>query len=82
MAVRQRLTALGARLQSSARTLDAVSPLATLARGYAILHPTGNPTKPIVAAEQVQRGDLLDARLARGGLRCRVEATIETDGED
>jgi exodeoxyribonuclease VII large subunit len=76
-AVRERLTEFGNRLQQSARTLDAVSPLATLARGYAILHPADNPTTPIVAAGQVRDGDLLHARLAQGGLRCRVEGTLD-----
>jgi len=67
----------GNRLQQSARTLDAVSPLATLARGYAILHPADDATTPIVAADQVRDGDLLHARLAEGGLRCRVEGTLD-----
>jgi len=78
-ALRERLAGLRSRLQNSARTLEAVSPLATLARGYAILHPIGKATHPIVAASQVQRGDLLHARLADGGLHCRVEGTVDAD---
>jgi exodeoxyribonuclease VII large subunit len=54
------------------QTLDALSPLATLARGYAILE---NPITGVVVrmAGEVQPGDLVRARLARGLLDCRVE---------
>ena len=54
------------------QTLDTLSPLATLARGYAILE---NPaTGALVrAAGEVQPGDAVRARLARGLLDCRVE---------
>jgi exodeoxyribonuclease VII large subunit len=76
-AMREHVAGFSNRLQASARTLDAVSPLATLARGYAILHPADNPTTPIVTAGQVRNGDLLHARLAEGGLRCRVEGTLD-----
>jgi exodeoxyribonuclease VII large subunit len=78
-AMRERVAGYSNRLQASARTLDAVSPLATLARGYAILHPADDPTTPIVAAGQVRKGDLLHARLAEGGLRCRVEGTVDPE---
>jgi exodeoxyribonuclease VII large subunit len=78
-AMREHVAGFSNRLQASARTLDAVSPLATLARGYAILHPADNPTTPIIAAGQVRKGDLLHARLAEGGLRCRVEGTVDPE---
>lgn len=54
------------------QTLDTLSPLATLARGYAILE---NPVTGAVVrvAGEVRPGDPVRARLARGLLDCRVE---------
>jgi len=54
------------------QTLDTLSPLATLARGYAIIE---NPVSGVVvrAAGEVRPGDRVRARLARGLLDCRVE---------
>jgi len=54
------------------QTLDTLSPLATLARGYAILV---NPVTGAVVrvAGEVRPGDAVRARLARGLLDCRVE---------
>jgi len=59
------------RLGLARRTLDAVSPLATLARGFAIV------TRPVDGAlvgdaAQVNVGDEIEARLDRGRLRARV----------
>ncbi len=60
------------RLASLTRELDAVSPLATLGRGYAIVsrEPDG---KILRDARGVQKGDRVQARLGRGRLTCRVE---------
>jgi exodeoxyribonuclease VII large subunit len=59
------------RLRGLARSLEAVSPLATVARGYAILqHEDGRVVRAVGDAEA---GDRLDARLADGTLRVRVE---------
>ena len=54
--------------------LSALSPLASLARGYAIvLHePTG---RALLRASDAQAGDGLQVRLHNGTLRARVEAT-------
>jgi exodeoxyribonuclease VII large subunit len=61
----------------AAHALDTLSPLATLARGYAILE---KPDGAIVrAAGATQAGERLLARLARGSLDCRVEAVHEDD---
>lgn len=58
-------------LHALARSLEAVSPLATVARGYAILqHPDGHVVRRIGDAAA---GDVLDARLQDGTLRVRVE---------
>jgi exodeoxyribonuclease VII large subunit len=56
----------------ASQTLDTLSPLRTLARGYAILESaaTGIVVKN---ARDVQAGDMLNARLGQGSLDCRVE---------
>lgn len=59
-------------LLALARALDAVSPLATLRRGFAILHDdTGAVVRSVVG---VQAGQRVEARLADGCLPLRVEA--------
>ncbi len=59
-------------LAGLAHALDALSPLGTLARGYAILRraPEGAVIRD---AAQVAKGDLIEARLGRGGITARVE---------
>ncbi|SFM35509.1 Exodeoxyribonuclease VII large subunit [Ectothiorhodospira mobilis] len=71
-----RLERLGHRLAVQARSLHAVSPLATLGRGYSILLNAAGEV--VRSAQQAPPGSRLQARLARGQLHCRVEA----DGED
>jgi exodeoxyribonuclease VII large subunit len=66
-------------LGSLSRALQAVSPLATLERGYAIV--TRLPGGEIIRdAARVAPGCQIDTRLARGHLRCRVEAALEDQG--
>lgn len=60
------------RLRGLARSLEAVSPLATVARGYAIL--TRADGTLVRASSQVEPGDTLQARLAEGGLRLKVDS--------
>jgi exodeoxyribonuclease VII large subunit len=68
-----RLARLTHRLQLAQRSLDAISPLATLGRGYAILTTA---TGDIVQnAQQVRIGDEIHARLAHGQLRACVTAS-------
>jgi exodeoxyribonuclease VII large subunit len=58
------------RLRGLARSLETVSPLATVARGYTILrHPDGRVVRSVLDASP---GDRLDARLADGTLPVRV----------
>jgi exodeoxyribonuclease VII large subunit len=58
------------RLNLAQRTLDTVSPLATLARGFAIVtRPDGALIGDVAA---VNIGDEIEARLAHGRLRARV----------
>jgi exodeoxyribonuclease VII large subunit len=65
------------RLARAMQTLDTLSPLKTLARGYAILE---NAATGVVLrrAHEVKPGDMLHARLGQGALDCRVE-TIHDD---
>lgn len=59
------------RLRGLARSLEAVSPLATVARGYAIVqHQDGRVVRSVSDAKV---GDHLEARLADGALQVRVE---------
>jgi exodeoxyribonuclease VII large subunit len=62
-------------LARQAELLDAVSPLATLARGYAIAEQlprkTGKTTL-LHDASQVQQGDKVSIRLHKGNLTCKV----------
>jgi exodeoxyribonuclease VII large subunit len=63
-AMRARLERGRSRLGIAARTLDAVSPLATLYRGYSILQtPDGRVVR---AARELEIGDEVRARTADG----------------
>jgi exodeoxyribonuclease VII large subunit len=60
----------GSRLRELARSLSATSPLATVARGYAILqHEDGRVVRGVGDAAQ---GDVLDARVTDGTLKMKV----------
>ncbi len=63
------------RLALAQRALNAVSPLATLARGFAIVTRADGSLVTDVAA--VRPGDEIEARLARGALTARVTGTGE-----
>jgi len=66
-----RLDDARARLAVAAASLDALSPLAVLKRGYAMAQDEqGNLLRD---ARQAQAGDNVRLRLAEGVLRCRVE---------
>jgi exodeoxyribonuclease VII large subunit len=69
--VRQNMEGFGKRLAVAVRTLDAVSPLATLQRGYAIV--TDSKGTVVTNAQDVRAGQLIDARLTQGTIRARVE---------
>lgn len=91
----QRLFALRSRLNAAMRSillakeeclrhqvgvLQAVSPLATLARGYAIVRrrEKGGKNMVITDAAQVRHNEAVELILHRGRLVCRVEAREET----
>jgi exodeoxyribonuclease VII large subunit len=59
------------RLLPLVRTLNAVSPLATLSRGYAIV--IGEHGEILRNAADAVEGELIEARLAVGSIRARVE---------
>ena len=72
---RDRLCAAQERILSGlASSLDAMSPLRVLSRGYAVAEDeTGNTVK---SAEQLHPGELLRLRFADGGADCRVEELL------
>ena len=69
--MQRRLDLLGRRLSVAARTLDAVSPLATLQRGYAIVTDASGAV--VTDTQTLRPGDTIRARLARGVVDARVE---------
>ena len=71
-ALKRTLQALHARCEAAARTLHAVSPLATLGRGYAIV-TRAEDGAILRSAGQVEVGDRLRVRLAAGSLTAKVD---------
>lgn len=61
------------RLGLAAASLDALSPLGVLQRGYAIAQDASG--KPLRDAASVAAGDAVSVRLAKGRLNTRVEST-------
>ncbi len=74
-AVNAQLNGLQQRLALAGRTLDAVSPLATLGRGYAIVQRSGDGTL-LRDAAQAPPGTEIEARLAKGRLRATVQEQL------
>jgi exodeoxyribonuclease VII large subunit len=73
------LNALELRLALASRTLDAVSPLATLGRGFAVVSRADDGSL-LRDAAQAPAGTEIEARLARGRLRATViSATKDRD---
>jgi exodeoxyribonuclease VII large subunit len=67
----RRLSGVEHRLSLAARALDAVSPLKTLERGFAIVTRVSDGTV-VTRAGAVEVGEDIEARLAQGRLRARV----------
>jgi exodeoxyribonuclease VII large subunit len=59
-----------ARVDALHGKLGALSPVATLDRGYAIVRRAGDVVR---SAEQVRAGDVIEVRVAEGGFGARVE---------
>jgi exodeoxyribonuclease VII large subunit len=79
-ALRHKLRDLRARCDAAARTLHAVSPLATLGRGYAIATRAADGTI-LRAAEQVAVGEGIRVRLGEGSLAAAVTGREPKAGE-
>ena len=75
-AIAQHLRRAHQDLNGQAQTLEALSPLAVLARGYSISTYEG---RVVERAEQVEIGDQLEIRLASGALRVEVQARYSTE---
>lgn len=75
--IRERIERDQARLGADLRTLHSLSPLKTLARGYAIVQPVDG-SGVIHRAGDVAVGERIHASLNEGGIVARVEA--HTDG--
>jgi exodeoxyribonuclease VII large subunit len=71
-ALRAHLARTGQRLAVAQRGLHAVSPLATLERGFAIVSDAEG--RVLSSTDQLSCGQEIEARLARGTLRARVTA--------
>lgn len=72
-AVSLKLSQAQADLSSAISTLRAISPQATLERGYAIIKAPGKGV--ITEATQVNKGEILEARLAKGSMIVTVFGT-------
>jgi exodeoxyribonuclease VII large subunit len=68
--MRQRLAESGAKLTALARELHAISPLATLERGYSIT--LNEKQQAITDSSQLRKGEELEIRFARGSIQCEV----------
>lgn len=71
----QMLVRMEQRLKLAQRGLDAISPLATIERGYAIV--TGPDGRALQDVAEVQPGDAIEARLRHGVLRATVTGSRE-----
>ncbi|WP_202844716.1 exodeoxyribonuclease VII large subunit [Luteimonas saliphila] len=77
-AIARRLQRDALHLRGLARSLEVVSPLATIARGYSILQQDDG--RVVRVTRDVATGDPLSARLVDGRLRLRVEAVAPATG--
>lgn len=68
LAIQQQLKYWQQHLNAISSELDLISPLATLARGYAIALKDG---KVLYSSSEVAVGDQIELRLANGTIRCR-----------
>ena len=67
----RRLEQARSRFALATRSLQSLSPLATLERGYAIVFDARGSV--VTDAAAVQPGEMIEARLARGRITAKVE---------
>jgi exodeoxyribonuclease VII large subunit len=72
LAIRTTLARASSRLHGAQRQLVALSPLATLERGYAIVTRVGDGAV-LRSSGEVKPGAQIEARLSQGRVRARVE---------
>jgi exodeoxyribonuclease VII large subunit len=75
------LNTLERRLALAARTLDAVSPLATLSRGFAVVTRVDDGTL-LRDASQAPAGTEIEARLSKGRVRATVKAQVQEKDDE
>jgi exodeoxyribonuclease VII large subunit len=75
---RARLEGARARLSVAVASLDAMSPLAVLGRGYALAQDAGG--KVLRSTRGVRAGERVSVRLSEGALSCRVEEVEGLEG--
>ena len=78
-AARRRLLGNRGALERRAASLEALSPLAILNRGYALVFDAKG--RLVKDAARLEAGDELSARLARGRVRARVTASEPESGD-
>jgi len=66
---------LAENLRQITARLETLSPLAVLARGYSVTHHDAQDGVVVTDASQVEVGDQLTTRLARGAVVSRIEST-------
>lgn len=76
-AVKRRLNDSERELHTLAQRLNALSPLATLQRGYSISRKTDGTV--LTSTEQVSVGDRVEIQLSDGHLACRVEELLSEE---
>jgi exodeoxyribonuclease VII large subunit len=78
-ALNRRVHSLQSKVSVAAGRLNAISPLATLQRGYSILTDANGHV--VTDVRELSVGDKVEATVAIGRLIARVEATRSDDSE-
>ena len=76
-AIRQQLAIRQSRFALACKSLDTISPLATLERGYSIVTRVQDNTI-LRRATDIKTGEQVEARLAEGQLLCSVDKVIKS----
>ena len=79
LAIRGRLATYDKRFGRAVGVLHAIGPLATLARGYAIVRTTAPKRRIITEAARIAPNTEVEVILHRGRLTCRVTESVEEE---